>query len=73
MFIMKIALLSCALYLGFALVAELAVVATLFWKDDVLIGFKWWGWTVWSGAIWLLCTSLAFRIVVSGIRTKLAR
>ncbi len=43
MFITKIALLSCALYLGFALVAELAFFATQFWKDDVLIGFKWWG------------------------------
>jgi hypothetical protein len=73
MFIMKIALLSCAFYFGFALVAELAFFATLLWKDDVFIGFKWWGWTVWSGAIWLFCTSLAFRLVVSGIRVKIGR
>jgi hypothetical protein len=70
MFIMKLALLSCAFYLGFALVAELAFFATLLWKDDVIIGFKWWGWTVWSGAICVVCTSLENRAFSSGRQSR---
>jgi hypothetical protein len=72
MLIMKLALLSCGFYLAIALVAELVVFAIALWKD-VAIGYTWWGWAVWSGAVWLVCTSLAFRLVVSGIRAKLAR
>jgi hypothetical protein len=73
MLIMKLALLSCAFYLGFALAAELEFFAVTLWKDSVGIFFTWWGWAAWSGAVWLVSTSLAFRLVFGGIRAKLAR
>ena len=73
MFFMKIALLSCAFYLGFTLIAELALFGLMSWKDSVSVFFTSWGWAVWSGAAWLICTSLAFRLVVAGIRAKIAR
>ena len=73
MLIAKLALLSCAFYLGFVLIAELAFFAVTLWKDDVGIYFTWWGWAAWSSAAWLLSTSLAFYIVFSGIRAKIPR
>ena len=73
MFIMKVALLSCAFYLAIALAVELAFFAVMLWKDSVFFFFTWWGWAAWSGAAWLVSTSLAFRLVVSGIRAKLPR
>src|SRR5262249_44578963 len=39
----KVALLSCAFYLGFALVAELVFFAVTLWKDGFGIFFTWWG------------------------------
>jgi hypothetical protein len=69
---MRFALLICAFYLGFALPMELALFALERWKGGVLFGFtSWWGWVVFSAAIWLVSTSLAFRIVRSWIRAKL--
>lgn len=40
MLIMKVALLSCAFYFGFALAVELAFFAVMLWKDSVGIFFK---------------------------------
>ena len=73
MLIMKLALLSCAFYLGFALVVELGFFAVTLWKDSVGIFFTWWGWAAWSGAAWVVSTSLAFRIVMAGIRARIGR
>ena len=67
MLIMKLALLRCAFYLGIALAAELALFALALWKNGSAIFFTWWGWAAWSGAAWLVSTSLAFRLVASGI------
>jgi hypothetical protein len=67
MFIMKLALLSCAIYLGLALIAELALFGLMYWKDGVFVSFTWWGWTVLSSAAWLVSTTLAFRLVMAGI------
>jgi hypothetical protein len=73
MLIMKVALLSCAFYLGIAVVVELAFFALALWKDSVGYFFTWWGWAAWSGAAWLVSTRLAFRLVVSGIRAQAAK
>lgn len=73
MLILKVAFLSCAFYLVLAAAAELVFFAIALWKDSVAYFFTWWGWAIWSGAVWLLSTSLAFRIVVSGIRAKLEK
>jgi hypothetical protein len=73
MLIMRLALLSCAFYLGFALALELALVLLSRWKGSAEFYFTSWGWTVFSGAIWLVSTSLAFRIVRSWIHARLVR
>jgi hypothetical protein len=72
MLILKIAVVSCALYLGFAIAAQLAFYALMLWKDGVFISFTRWGWTILSGAVWLISTSVAFRIVATGIHAKLS-
>jgi len=72
MLIMKLAVLSCAFYLGIALLAELAFFLLMAWKDSFGASFTGWGWAICSGAAWLLSTSLAFRLVVAGIRAKLS-
>jgi len=71
MLIMRLALVSCVLYLGFALIVELAFVAAR--RKGLDIHLHSLGWTVFSGAIWLVSTSIAFRIVASWIHAKLAR
>ena len=71
MLIMRLALLSCAFYLGFALIVELTFIGVL--RKGLDLHLTSWGWTVFSGAIWLVSTSIAFRIVASGIRARLAR
>lgn len=72
MLILKIAVVSCALYLGFAIAVQLALYALMLWKGGVFISFTRWGWTLWSGAVWLIATSVAFHLVASGIRAKLS-
>ncbi len=72
MVIMKLAVLSCAFYLGIALLAELAFFLITLWKDSFGVFFTWWGWAIWSSAVWLLSTSLAFRIFWGAIRAKLS-
>ena len=73
MFIMKLAVLSCAFYLGIALLVELAFFLITLWKDSFSVFFTWWGWALWSGVVWLISTSLAFRLAWGGIRAKLSR
>jgi hypothetical protein len=73
MLIMKMALLSCAIYLSFALVAQLALIAFAHWKGGGIFLFNGWSWTLISGAAWLVSTSLAFRLITSGLRARLSR
>jgi len=73
MLIVKLAVLTCAFYLGIALLAELAFFLVIWWNDGIGIFFTWWGWALWSGAAWLVSTSLAFRLVWGGIRAKTLR
>jgi hypothetical protein len=73
--IMRIAVLSCALYLGFVLLAEFAFFVVTLWKHGfglLTSWFSWWGWIIWSCAVWILSTSLAYRLVWAGIRAELS-
>jgi hypothetical protein len=71
MLIMKLAAFRCAFYLGIALPAELAFFVVDLWQVNIGTFFTWWGWVVWSGAAWLVSTTLAFRIVWRGIHAKI--
>jgi hypothetical protein len=75
MLFVKIALWTCAFYLGFWLAAELAYLATVRWKGSGAGGviFNLWSWVLVSGIVWLVSTSLAYRVVASGIRPNLSR
>ena len=73
MLIMRLALLSCAFYLGLALALELALFLLARWKGSAGFFFTSWGWTLFSVAIWLVSTSIAFRIVRGWIHAKLPR
>ncbi len=72
MLLVKLAVLSCAFYLGVALLAELAFFLLALWKHDFAYSFTWWGWAICSGTVWLLSTSLAFRMVWAGIRARVS-
>jgi hypothetical protein len=71
--LIRTALLSCAFYLGFVLAGELAIIAVARWKGSAGLYFHGWSWALFSGVIWLVSTSLAFRVVASWIRAKLAK
>ena len=71
--LIRTALLSCAFYLGFVLAIELALIAVARWKGSAGLLFDGWSWALFSGVIWLVSTSLAFRIVRSWIHARLAR
>jgi hypothetical protein len=71
--LIRAAVLSCAFYLGFMLVVELALIAVARWKGSAGLIFTGWSWAVFSGAIWLGSTSIAFRIVERWIRARLAQ
>jgi hypothetical protein len=71
--LLRTALLSCAFYLGFVLVVELTLVAVARWKGSAGLFFNGWSWALFSGLIWLVSTSLAFRIIANWIRAKLAK
>ena len=69
---MKTAVLSCAFYLTFMLAVELALIGIARWKGSAGLSFHGWSWTLFSGVIWLISTSVAFRIVADWIRARLA-
>jgi hypothetical protein len=71
--LMKTAVLSCAFYLAFVLAVELALIGITRWKGSVGILFNGWSWALFSGIIWLVSTSMAFRIVANWIRARLAQ
>jgi hypothetical protein len=55
------------------LVVELVFIAVARWKGSAALIFNGWSWAWFSGMIWLVSTSIAFRIVKSWIHAKLAR
>lgn len=70
--LLRTALLSCVFFLGFVLVIQLALVVVARWKGSAGLIFNGWSWAVFSGVIWLISTSLAFRIFAKWLRAQLA-
>lgn len=70
--LIRTAVLSCAFYLGFMLALQLALIIWASWKGGAFLGFSGWSWAVFSGVVWLISTSIAFRIVAGWIRARLA-
>ena len=71
--LMRTAVLSCVFYLAFMLAIELALIGITRWKGSVALLFHGWSWVLFSVLIWLISTSIAYRIIANWIRARLAR
>jgi hypothetical protein len=71
MFFLRLALYTCAFYLGVAFVLEAAVLAFTYWKGGFGISFSGRGaiavFAGFWGVIWLLSFLLAFRMVFQNV------
>ena len=72
MVIIKLAVLTCAIYLAIALVLEAAFFALSVAKNGMLIGGGIRAWGVLFGVVWLVSFTAAFYILDASIRAKLA-
>jgi hypothetical protein len=74
MLITKLAVLTCAFYLGINVLVEAALFGLALWRGGVAIGFTYRVTTViFFSLIWLLSFSLSWRIVVAPIFVKIPR
>ena len=70
MLLMKLALLTCAFYMGIVFLIEVASVILACLMGGFGIAGKAWGWGVLCGVIWLISFSLAWRIVDAGMMAR---
>ncbi len=63
MLLLRLALLTCAFYLAIAVLTEAAVFVLAGVKGSFGYMSTRWGWAVWSGVMWLISYTLAWRIV----------
>jgi hypothetical protein len=70
----RLAVVTCAIYLGLNLLLEAAVFALALWKGGAGIHFSSrTSMVVFFGAVWLLSFTLAWRIVAAPIFAKIPR
>ncbi len=74
MLLTKLALVTCAFYLGLNILMEATVFGIAVWQGGVLFGFR--SRTVvtlFFGLMWLLSFGLAWRIVITPILAKIPK
>jgi hypothetical protein len=67
----KLAVLTCAFYLGISVVMEAALFGLAAWKGGAGIFLLRWMWGAVFAIVWLISFSLAWHFIFAGIRTKL--
>lgn len=73
MFFTKIALVTCAFYLGLNVLLEAALLGLAQWTGIAGVHFHRGGQYVFFGILWLISFSLAWRIVATPIFAKIPR
>ncbi len=71
MFYTKLALVTCAFYLGVSILLDAAVFGMALWKGSFAISATRTGWLVFFGIAWLMSFVLAWRIVVVPVLARL--
>jgi hypothetical protein len=69
----KIALVTCAFYLGISLLIEALLFAFTLWKGGILYTFDSRVWTVVFGLIWLVSFLVAWRVTMGPFLAKFPR
>jgi hypothetical protein len=64
MFIIKLAIATCAIYIGITLVLVLAGLVVVHWKGIIAYNFNFRAWAIVFGLIWLVSFIIAWRIVI---------
>jgi hypothetical protein len=71
MMILKLAVLTCAFYLGISVLMQAALFGLAIWKDSAGVFLARWMWGAVFAVVWLTSFSLAWHFFYAGIRAKL--
>jgi hypothetical protein len=69
----KLALVTCAFYLGFSILLDAAVFGIALWKGGANVIATKTGWLVFFGISWLISFLLSWRIVFTPLFARLHR
>ena len=62
--IAKMALVTCAFYVGISLLLEAVLLGVTFWKGGVMYSVNFKAWALIFGVIWLASFALAWRVTI---------
>jgi hypothetical protein len=69
----KLALVTCAFYLGIAILIDGAIFGMALWKGGVGVFASKTGWIVFFGAVWLISFLISWRIVITPLLARIQR
>ena len=64
MFILKLSIVTCAIYIGITLLLLLAVLVVVHWKGMIGFSFNFRAWAIVFGLMWFVSFIIAWRIVI---------
>ena len=64
MFILKLAIVTCAIYIGFTTLLLLGGLVVVFWKGMIGYSYNFRGWAILFGLTWFVSFIIAWRIVI---------
>jgi len=70
MFILKLAGMTCAFYLGIALLMQAALFGLAIWNGIAGILLVRWMWGAVFAVVWLISFSLAWHFIYAGVRAR---
>jgi hypothetical protein len=62
--LVRLALVTCAFYIGIALLIQAVLFGITAWKGGVFYTVNLWGWGLVFGIVWLISFVLAWRLMV---------
>ena len=71
--IAKTALVTCAFYIGIAIVLEALLLGVTHWKGGIFYSINFKAWAVVFGLIWLASFALAWRVTIVPMLAKFPR
>ena len=64
MFILKLAIVTCAIYLGITLLLLLGGLVVVYWKGSVGYNYNFRPWAILFGLMWFISFIIAWRVVI---------
>jgi hypothetical protein len=71
--IAKTALVTCAFYIGIAIVLEALLLGVTHWKGGIFYSINFKAWAIVFGLIWLASFALAWRVTIVPLLARLPR